>query len=195
MKLLSRPTSFNTGLGLFLFTSVHFILFFTKSHGVLYFLFRFFYIKYVINVNTLCTTFNAEPNRYVDLKKMMYRHRQEQCISLTSFVSWFKLDRKCNLAAGFCAVHNNPTVAKTWTPNRLGKTIWSYYWHFLSNVKNTRKPLVKPATGWGRRKHVASGRQHEANVLEYNARCTILTAFYEDEICTNLDKLLKGKHR
>ena len=86
-------------------------------------------------------------------KKMMYR--QEQSISLTSFLSWFKLDRKCNRAAGFCAVHNNPAVAKTWTLDRLGKTIWSYYWHFLSNVKNTRKPLVKPATGWGRR-HVSA---------------------------------------
>ena len=80
---------------------------------------------------------------------MMYR--QEQSISLTSFLSWFKLDRKCicNLATGFCAVHNNPSVAKTWTLNRLGKSIWSYYWHFLSNLNNTRKPLVKPATGWG----------------------------------------------
>ena len=86
-------------------------------------------------------------------KKMMYR--QEQSISLTSFLSWFKLDRKCNIAAGFCAVHNNPTVAKTWMLNTLGKTIWSYYWHFLSNVKNTRKPLVKWATGWGRR-HVSA---------------------------------------
>ena len=85
----------------------------------------------------LCTTFNAEPNRYIDLKKMM--HRQEQSISLTSFLSWFKLDRKCiyNLAA----VHNNPSVAKTWTLNRLGKSIWSYYWHFLSNLNNTWKPL------------------------------------------------------
>ena len=27
-----------------------------------------FFIKYEINVNTLCTTFNAEPNRYIDLK-------------------------------------------------------------------------------------------------------------------------------
>ena len=101
----------------------------------------------------LYTTFNAEPNRYIDLKKMM--HRQEQSISLTSFLSWFKLDRKCicNLAA----VHNNPSVAKTWTLNRLGKSIWSYYWHFLSNLNNTRKPwsLVKPATGWGRR-HVSA---------------------------------------
>ena len=43
--------------------------------------------------------------------------------------------------------------------------------------------------------HVASGRQHEANFLEYTARCTILTAFYEDDLGTNLDKLLKGKHR
>ena len=49
----------------------------------------------------------------------------------------------CNLAAGFCAVHNNPSVAKTWTLNRLGKSIWSYYWHFLSNLNNTRKTLVK----------------------------------------------------
>ena len=61
----------------------------------------------------------------------------------------------CNLAAGFCAVHNNPSVAKTWTLNRLGKSIWSYYWHFLSNLNNTRKTLVKPATGWGRR-HVSA---------------------------------------
>ena len=107
----------------------------------------------------LCTTFNAEPNRFINwFKKMMYR--QEQSISLTSFLSWFKLDRKCiynvcNLAAGFCAVHNNPSVAKTWTLNRLGKSIWSYYWHFLSNLNNTRKTLVKPATGWGRR-HVSA---------------------------------------
>ena len=43
--------------------------------------------------------------------------------------------------------------------------------------------------------YVASGRQHEANFLEYIARCTILTAFCEDDLCTNLDKLLKGKHR
>ena len=43
--------------------------------------------------------------------------------------------------------------------------------------------------------HVASGRQHEANFLEYAARSTILTAFCEDYLCTNLDKLLKGKHR
>ena len=144
-KLLSRSTSLNIGLGLFLFTSDHFILFFTKSHvRRLIFLVQIFYIKYVINVNMLCTTFNAEPNKYIDLKKMMYR--QEQSISLTSFLSWFKLDRKCiyicNLAAGFCAVHNNPSVAETWTLSRLGKSIWSYYWHFLSNLNNTRKPLV-----------------------------------------------------
>ena len=107
----------------------------------------------MINVNTLYTMFNAEPNRYIDLKKMMYR--QEQSISLTSFLWWFKLDGKCNLTAGFCAVHNNPTVAKTWTLNRLGESIWSYYWHFVSNLKNIRKPLVKPATGWGRR-HVSA---------------------------------------
>ena len=43
--------------------------------------------------------------------------------------------------------------------------------------------------------HVASGRQHEANFLEYTARCTILTAFCENDSCTNLDKLLKGKHK
>ena len=133
-------------------------------------------------------------------------YRQEQSISLTSFLSWFKLDRKCNLAAGFCAVHNNPTVAKTWTLNRLGKTIWNCYWHFLSNVKNTRKPLVKPHLWLNRPQaeadvmfrrctHVACGRQYEANFLEYTARCTILTAFYEDDLCTILDKLLIGKHR
>ena len=32
---------------------------------------QIFYIKYheyVMNVNTLCTTFNAEPNSYIDLK-------------------------------------------------------------------------------------------------------------------------------
>ena len=140
----------------------------------------------------LCTTFNAEPNRYTDLKKKYVPTRavcSRGSISLTSFLSWFKLDRICicNLATGFCAVHNNPSVAKTWTLNRLGKSIWSYYWHFLSNLNNTRKPLVKPATDWG--------RQHEANFLEYTARCTILTAFCEDDLRTNLDKLLKGKHR
>ena len=108
----------------------------------------------MINVNTLYTMFNAEPNVQIHwLKKMMYR--QEQSISLTSFLWWFKLDRKCNLTAGFCAVHNNPTVTKTWTLNRLGEIIWSYYWHFLSNLKNTQKPLVKPATGWGRRHRAA----------------------------------------
>ena len=111
----------------------------------------FFNIKYVINVDTLCTTFNAEPNRHIDLKKKWCTDKIEQSISQTSFLSWFKLDSKCNLAAGFCAVHNNPTVAKTWTLNRLGKSIWSYYWHFLSNLKNTWKPLVKPVTGWGGR--------------------------------------------
>ena len=42
---------------------------------------------------------------------------------------------------------------------------------------------------------VASGRQHEANFLEYTVRCTILTAIYEDDLCTNLDKLLKGTHK
>ena len=69
-KLLSRPTSLNIGLGLFLFTSDHFILFFTKSHvRRLIFLVQIFYINYVINVNMLCTTFNAEPNRCIDLKK------------------------------------------------------------------------------------------------------------------------------
>ena len=31
-----------------------------------------FFIKCVININTLCTTFNAEPNRYIGLKKMMH---------------------------------------------------------------------------------------------------------------------------
>ena len=30
--------------------------------------------------------------------------------------------------------------------------------------------------------HVASGRQHEANFLEYTARCMILTAFCEDDM-------------
>ena len=43
--------------------------------------------------------------------------------------------------------------------------------------------------------HVASGRQHEANFLDYTVRCTILTAFHEDDLCTNLDKLLRGRHR
>ena len=100
----------------------------------------------------LCTTFNAESNRYIDLKKMMYR--QEQFISLTSLLSWFKLDRKCIYVIS-PQVSNNPSVAKTWTLNRLGKSIWSYYWHFLSNLNNTRKTLVKPATGWGRR-HVSA---------------------------------------
>ena len=135
-------------------------------------------------------------------KKMMYR--QEQSISLTSILSWFKLDRKCiyicNLAAGFCAVHNNPSVAKTWILNRLGKSIWSYYWHFLSNLNDTRKPLVKPATGWGRR-HVSAmytcgvWQTARSKLLRIHSRCTILTAFCEDDLCTNLDKLLKGKHR
>ena len=152
-KLLSRPTSLNIGLGLFLFTSDHFILFFTKSHVrrliflVQIFLYQICDKRQHVMYNVQCWA-----------KNMMYR--QEQSISLTSFLSWFKLDRKCiynlyNLAAGFCAVHNNPSVAKTWTLNRLGKSIWSYYWHFLSNLNNTRKPLVKPATGWGRR-HVSA---------------------------------------
>ena len=137
-------------------------------------------------------------------KKMMYRQEQsispEMCtgvvrshytslISLTSFLSWFKLDRKCNLAAGFCAVHNNPTVAKTWTLNRLGKSIWSYYWHFLSNLKNTRKPLVKPATGWGRR-HVSAmyGYMYTCGVWQ-TARSKLLRihcALY------NFNNLLRG---
>ena len=46
------------------------MLFFTKSHvRRLIFLVQIFYIKYVINVNMLCITFNAEPNRYIDFKK------------------------------------------------------------------------------------------------------------------------------
>ena len=32
---------------------------------------------------------------------------------MSLWVSWFKLDGKCNHATGFCAVHNNPNVAKT----------------------------------------------------------------------------------
>ena len=155
----------------------------------------------MINVNTLCTAFNAGPNRYIDLKKWctdkssLLHHS-----SLMSCLSWFKLDRKCNLAAGFCAVHNNPTVAKTWTLNRLGKTIWNYYWHFLSNVKNIRKPLVKPATGWGRR-HVSAmytcgmWQTVRSKLLRIHCALYNLTAFYEDDLCTNLDKLLIGKHR
>ena len=103
----------------------------------------------------------------------------------------------CNLAAGFCAVHNNPSVAKTWTLNRLGKSIWSYYWHFLSNLNNTRKTLVKPATGWGRR-HVSAmytcGVWQTARSKLLRIHCA-LYAFCEDDLCTNLDKLLKGKHR
>ena len=55
--------------------------------------------------------------------------------------------------------------------------------------------MLRPTSCSGGDTHVASGRQHEANFLEYHARCTILTAFYEDDLCTNLDKLLKGKHR
>ena len=30
---------------------------------------------------------------------------------------------------------------KKWSLNRLGKGIWSYYWHFPSNLNNTRKLL------------------------------------------------------
>ena len=35
------------------------------------------------------------PNRYIDLKKDV----PARAVSLTSFLSWFKLDGKCNLAA------------------------------------------------------------------------------------------------
>ena len=39
--------------------------------------------------------FNAEPNRYIDLKKMMYR--QEQYVYFTNeFLMVIQLDRKCN---------------------------------------------------------------------------------------------------
>ena len=93
----------------------------------------------------------------------------------------------CNLAAGFCAVHNNPSVAKTWTLNRLGKSIWSYYWHFLSNLNNTRKTLVKPATGWGRR-HVSvmytCGVWQTARSKLLRIHCA-LYAFCEDDLCTS----------
>ena len=86
-KLLSRPTSLNIGLGLFLFTSDHFILFFTKSHVrrliflVQIFLYQICDKRQHVMYNVQCWA-----------KKMMYR--QEQSISLTSFLSWFKLDRK-----------------------------------------------------------------------------------------------------
>ena len=36
------------------------------------------------------------PNRYIDLKK---KDVPARAVSLTSFLSWFKLDGKCNLAA------------------------------------------------------------------------------------------------
>ena len=134
-------------------------------------------------------------------------HRQvpagKSSLLLSSFLSWFKLDGTCNLAAYFCAVYNNPTVAKkkkSWSPNRLGKGIWSYYWHFPSNLNNARKSLVKPATSWGRRlisaMHIASCRQHKANFLEYTAWCTInSTPVYEDDLCIPLEELLQGKLR
>ena len=107
---LSRPTSFNIGLGLFLFTSYHFILFFTKSHWVLYFQFRF--VKNQICDKRQHVMYNVQcwAKQIHWFKKMMYR--QEQSISLTSFLSWFKLDRKCNFATGFCAVHQKPNCGK-----------------------------------------------------------------------------------
>ena len=96
------------------------------------------------------------------------------------------------------AIHDNPNVAKiTQLLNRLGKGIWSYYWHFLSNFNNARKPLVKQAASGGlchvseSAMHMATCRQHNTNFLEYAAWCKIYTPVYMDDLCIHSDKLLK----